>query len=48
MGSGARLQLLGVSPERPEADRITEGAAEAPGMVTHDPYVVKGIILRRA
>ena len=29
----------GVSPERPEVDRVAEGAGEVPKVVTGDPYV---------
>ena len=36
----AHLELVSVSPERPEADRMAEGTAEAPGVIAGDPYVV--------
>ena len=37
---GSRLDSPGVSPERPEADRVAEGGAEARRVGARDPYVV--------
>ena len=37
---GARLDSPGVSPERPEADKVAEGGGEAPRVGARDPYVV--------
>ena len=34
------MELSSVSPERPEVDRVAEGAAEARRVGADDPYVV--------